>query len=64
MARKLKYWIKLRHNPQLGTFAIPCGQMTVREAKEKTKTLYGSNEMIPFDTEEEYKEKLAYFQRS
>ena len=53
--RKLSYWIKERHNPQLGIYYVLCGQMTVAEAKKYESSLYGSNIMWRYKTEEEYK---------
>lgn len=56
---KTKFWIKQRYNPQLGTFYVPCGQLSKQEAKKMEKPLHGSNTMIPFDSEEEYRARLA-----
>jgi hypothetical protein len=58
MAKK-SYWIKQRMNPQLGKiYYVACGQLTVKEAKARTETLYGSNVMIRYKTEVEYKAAL------
>lgn len=54
-----KYYIKARHNPQLGTYYVACGQMSKTAAKKEEKPLYGDNTMIGFDTESEYKAKLS-----
>jgi len=57
---KPKYhWIKERHNPQLGTYYVKCGPMTVREAKSYEGSRgYGSNRMLRFASEEEYHAKI------
>ena len=48
------YWIKERHNPQLGVYYVAMGQKSVREAKKFEKSLYGMNYMHRFDSEREY----------
>lgn len=48
------YWIKERQNPQLGTYFILCGQMSVKSAHAQTSSLYGTNTMRRFDTEAAY----------
>jgi hypothetical protein len=40
MAKQLKYWLKERYNPQLGTYWVKQGQMTAANAKLK-KALEG-----------------------
>lgn len=53
---KAKYWwIKERHNPQLGVYYRGCGNMTVRDAMKNERPLYGSNTMHRFDNEAAYK---------
>ncbi len=56
--RVKKFYIKERDNPQLGVYYVPMGQMSKSAAKRYENTLYGSNEMIPYDTEAEYNEAL------
>lgn len=51
---KQAFWIKERHNPQLGVYYVACGQMSKTEAKKHEASLYGSNVMHSFATEEEY----------
>lgn len=58
MATKLWY-IKERHNPQLGIYYVACGQMTKTAAKEYERSSYGYNYMMPFSTLEAYNAKLA-----
>lgn len=53
-----KYYIKERNNPQLGTYYVACGQLTVEEAKIIEKSVYGTNFMLKFDTKEEYDAKI------
>lgn len=54
-----KFYIKERHNPQLGTYYVACGQMTKKEAKSYEDTRYGTNVMHGYDTAEEYEKALA-----
>lgn len=53
-----KFYIKERHNPQLGVYYVPCGQMSKTAAKQAGLGIYGMNVMIPFDSEEEYQQEL------
>lgn len=55
---KKSYYIKERHNPQLGTYYVRCGQMTKKEAKQHTTPGYGYNVMMEYKTEEEYQEAI------
>ena len=64
MAKKLKYWIKERDNPQLGTFYVGCGQMTKKNAKASENALYGNNVMIECGSEEEYRSRLDELKQS
>ncbi len=48
------WWIKERYNPQLGVYYVPCGQLTISEARRKENSLYGTNCMKRFETEEKY----------
>jgi len=52
------YWIKERYNPQLGTYYVRCGQITVKKAKKMENVLYGDNVMHKFSTVEEYRSKI------
>lgn len=54
----MKYWIKERHNPQLGVYFVACGQMHAKAAKRNELQLYGSNIMHQFDTPAEYEARL------
>jgi hypothetical protein len=54
MSKPKYYWIKERHNPQLGTYYVLCGQLTVKEAKLRERSIYGSNAMHKYATEKEY----------
>lgn len=53
-----KFWIKQRDNPQLGTYFVPMGELSVTEARQHEKTLYGVNTMLGFDTEGAYRQRL------
>lgn len=55
----MKYWIKERHNTQLGIYYIACGKLAAKEAKKMNHTAYGQNVMLGFDTKKEYETKIA-----
>lgn len=59
MNRTYPFWIKERHNPQLGLYFIAMGQMSKTAAKKHESTIYGTNRMLRFNTEQEYKYKCA-----
>ncbi len=60
MPKRIKrFWIKERHNPQLGIYYEGCGQLSNTAAKAHERPVYGDNVMLPFDTEEAYNAKLA-----
>ena len=54
MQTKKKWYVKERHNPQLGIYFVACGQMSKTEAKKHEESLYGANYMLPFDSKKEY----------
>jgi hypothetical protein len=54
-----KWWIKERHNPQLGVYYVGMGQISKAEAMRYENTLHGTNYMLSFDSEEAYNAKLA-----
>lgn len=60
MKKQQKYWIKERSTPLLGTYFIACSQMSKRLAKQHEHALYGSSEMHPFDTKEEYEARITH----
>jgi hypothetical protein len=55
---KKQFYIKERYNPQLGTYYVPCGQMTKTQAKSYEKPIYGDNIMHGFSTELEYLKEI------
>lgn len=55
----MKWWIKERQNPQLGTYFVPMGQLSKTRAMAHEDTLYGTNVMHSFDTEGQYRQRLA-----
>lgn len=61
MPRQVKklFYIKERHNPQLGVYYVGCGQMTKNDAKKAETPLYGMNIMHPYETEAEYLEEIC-----
>ena len=58
VTKNTPYWIKERHNFQIGIYYVACGQLLVKEAKRKEKSLYGSNIMHRFNTEQSYRTEL------
>jgi len=62
--KNLKYYIKERYNPQLGTYYVRCGQLTKKDAKAMEKSLYGDNFMMEFSCEKEYENKIAELKRN
>ena len=54
-----KFYIKERHNPQLGVYYVAEGALSKTAAKRKTSPGYGSNIMHAFDTKEEYEAEIA-----
>lgn len=54
------FYIKERFNPQLGTYYVRLGQMSKAAAKRiEGKSLYGSNIVHGFETEQDYNAKVA-----
>jgi len=53
-----KWYIKERHNPQLGVYYVAKGQLTKKEAKEYENAKYGENTMLSFETQAEYDAKI------
>ena len=58
--RHRPWWVKERHNPQLGIYHVACGQMSKTAAKKHEDCKYGYNIMRPFGTEKEYTAHLEY----
>ena len=53
MAKKY-YWIKQRYNPHFGTYYVPCGNISIKDARRMGSALYGENVMLRYGTEKEY----------
>jgi hypothetical protein len=54
-----QYYIKERSNPQFKKpYYIACGQLSRTQVKAAESTVYGSNNMLPFKTLEEYEAAL------
>ena len=63
--RPKQWYIKERHNQQLGTYYVACGQMTEREASRWViHSLYGENVMHGFESEQEYKSRIAELRKA
>jgi len=56
---RMSYWIKMRMNPQIGTYYVPCGQLPAKDARAKENSLYGANHMLKFTTKKAYEAELA-----
>lgn len=55
---KPKFWyIKQRHNPQLGVYHVALGNISQKEARAYEKPLYGDNLIIRFSSEAEYQRR-------
>ena len=52
------FWIKRRHNPQLGVYHVAMGRLSLKSARVHEHPLYGDNEMIRFDDENAYNQRL------
>ena len=52
------FWLKERHNPQLGIYYVACGRITTKEAKTHEISIYGDNYMHKFETEKEYEAEI------
>ena len=59
-----KWYIKERHNPQLGIYYCLLNQLTKKEAKEYEKSIYGDNYILSFDTKEEYENKIKELEKN
>lgn len=56
----MKYYIIERHNPQLKQpYYMAKGKISKKNAKEWNNTIYGTNVLLTFDTEQEYNDKLT-----
>ena len=59
------FWIKQRHNPQLGTYYVGYGRITTKEAlRMENGSLYGSNVMHKYTSEGEYMAKIESLKAS
>lgn len=56
--RTKSWWIKERNNPQLGTYYVPCGQLSKTAAMAMERSVYGENCMREYRTEREYMDAL------
>lgn len=54
-----RFYIKERTNPQLKKpYYTACGQQTKRQARVMEDCLYGSNLMLSYPTEKQYKDAI------
>ena len=61
--RVKSYWIKERHNPQLGVYYVRMGQISAREANQHDNPLYGHNILHRYETQEQYDAELTRLER-
>ena len=62
MKPERSYWIKERRNPQLDKpYYVACGQLGMKAAKKKEKSLYGYNIMWEYKTLEQYNQAIDSF---
>lgn len=59
MPRKVPFWIKERHNPQLGIYYVPLGKMSKAKAKRYESASYGQNVMIRCEDKADQDKKIA-----
>lgn len=60
--KKLKYYIKERHNPQFSRpYYTGMGQLDKSQVKRAENPAYGFNVLHAYDTAEEYEAALASF---
>ena len=64
MTKQLSYWIKERHNPQIGVYYTALGQISKAEARRHTKPLYGANIRLEFQDKESYEKKIKELKRA
>jgi hypothetical protein len=64
MKRSKRFWIKERHNPQLGTYYVACGQLSKTTVKAQRQSLHGHNVMHGFDNWEDYNTRLIELQNA
>lgn len=55
-----KFYLKERHNPQLGKpYYVPLGQISKKEALKNKNCIYGYNNILEFDNIDEYQAAIA-----
>lgn len=52
------FWIKERHNPQLGVYFVRLGQMSAKEARAGEDSRYGYNYTHKFTTKAAYEAEI------
>lgn len=57
------WWIRERHNPQLGTYYVASGQMSKLASRRFENPLYGDNVMHAYATEAEYEAALEQLKK-
>jgi hypothetical protein len=56
------FYIVERHNPQFKKpYYIKCGQLSKKEAKAKGSSIYGTNYLLTYQTEQEYNDAIELF---
>ncbi len=55
----MKYYIGQRNNPQLSKpYFVAYGKLSKAKVREAEKSLYGSMYLTPYESEQEYNDKL------
>ena len=58
------FYIKERHNPQLKKpYYVACGQLSKKEAAKNENSVYGTNIMMPYSTEVDYKNAIEQLEQ-
>jgi hypothetical protein len=62
---KPKYWwIKERQNPQLGTYYVAMGPLSIQKAMRSERSLYGHNYMHKFESEAAYLNRVEWLKHN
>ncbi len=57
------YWIMQRINPQLGTYYVLHGQLSITAARKHEHAIYGTNIMHRFDSQADYLARIEQLRK-
>ena len=57
------FYIKERHNPQIGVYYVLMGQLSKDEAKANENSIYGHNVVLSFSTEKLYNDRIEQLRK-